>query len=263
MDINIIYSEDKTGVLWLSGETITSKDVIEANIYFLQNEKFKDVRYLIVNFLNCSNFLIPSQDVQKIAEQDIEASKINTKIHVAVLTGDAISYNTAKLWESMITETGWQTSVFETKREGIEWIQNKLNQTIPNKLLESSYRANPITISYDENLNLLTHRGVGKIMLADFINFYRNLSLYNLKPNYKVIADYSEAYTELSFEDLQTMSQRRAATAKSMGTISIALIVNSDLKDTISSLYKILLNKEYFNVKQFDNLPEAEAWLNI
>lgn len=129
--------------------------------------------------------------------------------------------------------------------------------------MNTNFRQEPIKISYDPEKNLLIHKGAGDITLADFLNFYKRLQDYNLKPNYKVIADYSEAYTELTFNDLLTMAQRRSGTAKGMGKISIALVGKSDLIKTLLKLYKVLLNEEFFKVEQFDNRLEAEAWLKV
>lgn len=163
----------------------------------------------------------------------------------------------------MVTDTAWNTGVYKTKREGIEWLEKLTGAPIPPSLFNLNFTPEPILINFDPEKNLLIHKGIGKIHFGDFINLYKRISNYNLKPNYKVIADYSDANTDLSFDDLLTMAQKRSITAKGMGKISIALVGKTDLINNLLKVYKALLNKDLFKVEQFENSLEAEAWLKV
>lgn len=263
MNINFNYTDDGKGALWLAGKSITPQDIIEANERFIEEGQFKSLKYLIISLLDCTNFSISSDNIPRIAELDIEDSNINDNLYLIILAGDPIVYSSAKLWEGMLRETNWRTAVHKTKREGIEWLQSQIKSDIPSQLFNIKFRAEPIQISYDSEKNLLVHKGVGNIKFGDFLTLYRRLSNYDIKPNYKVIADYSDAYTELSFEELLIMAQKRSDTAKDMGTISIALVGRSELIQHLLRIYKVLLNKELFKVEQFDNRLAAEAWLKV
>lgn len=263
MNINIEYTKDGAGALWHTGSIIKPQDILEASQIFFNESNFHSIKYLIFNLLNCSDFNLPTQYIQKIVEMDIDASKLNKNLHFIILTGEPLTYNTTQSWKHMLKSTNWNIEVFKTKREGVFWIENKLNLKIPPEIFEIKFKEEPIHINYNSEKNLLSHKGVGSINFGDFLNFYTRLKNYELKPNYKVIADYSEAYTNLTFEDLLIMAQKRVDTAKNMGVISIALVGKTDLIKNLLKLYKMLLDKDCFKVEQFESRIEAEAWLKV
>lgn len=263
MNINIEYTDDGKGALWHTGSVIKPQDILEANNYFFGETNFPSIQYLIFNLLNCSDFSLPTEYLQKIAEQNIDASKINKGLKFIILSGEPLVYHTLQAWKNMINSTKWSVEIFKTKREGINWLEKKFNLKIPIKIFEISFKDDPIHISYNSEKNLLSHKGIGNIKLGDFLNFYNRLKNYELKPNYKVIADYSEAHTNLTFDDLLLMAQKRVNTAKDMGIISIALVGQSELINKLLKLYKMLLDKKCFKVEQFESRIEAEAWLKV
>lgn len=263
MNINIKYTDDFTGALWLVGDSLSPEDITEANDIFMKDPRFQSLNYLIINLLECTNFLISSEHLQKIAEQDLEAATKNQQLNVLILTGEPLTYSISQAWKTMIADTNWETGIYKAKSEGIKWLENQTGKTVPLSLFNLEFTPDPIHIDFNSEKNLLVHKGIGKIHFGDFLNFYKRLSNYSLKPNYKVIADYSEAQTDLSFDDLLTMAQKRAVTADNMGKISIALVGKTDLIKNLLKVYKALLNKDLFKVEQFDSRLEAEAWLKV
>lgn len=263
MNIDIIYTNDGTGIIWLAGKYIYPQDISEANSLVLSDDRFKNVNYAILNFLNCTEFNISTENIPQLAEEDFLLSQINKNLHVAILSPEPYISNIAEAWKKTIDDTGWNIEIFGNKQSGIKWLEDSLKIKVPNILFEKSFIQEPIHIRYFPEKNLLIHKGSGKIVFGDFINFYKRLNNYKLKPNYKVIADYSDAFTQLTFNDLLTMAHKRSDTANNMGKISIALVGKTELIKNLLKIYKALLDKEQFKVEQFNSRLEAEAWLKV
>ena len=67
----------------------------------------------------------------------------------------------------------------------------------------------PISIDYNRKENVIYTKAEGVIKLSDIISYFSSAETLDLKPGYRVLADYSDAILQLSNEDIHQMARQR------------------------------------------------------
>ena len=103
----------------------------------------------------------------------------------------------------------------------------------------------------------------GVIKLSDIISYFSSAETLDLKPGYRVLADYSDAILELSSEDIYEMAGRRTMLPDTNEKISIAVFCKEDYVFGLGRMYEALLDKDKYNVMNFRSKEEAKKWLGV
>jgi hypothetical protein len=128
MPIDIRVLHDGIGILYHCHGKITGKDFIDANSLLLTfTERLKQVRYGIVDETSIDDVQISDSEMLTIAVQDKKiAAFAPPGAVVAVIAKDDFALGLARMWESFITHTGWETMTFRVKWKAELWIIEKV-----------------------------------------------------------------------------------------------------------------------------------------
>ena len=126
MPIQIKYIDGGFGVEFIGSGVVTGADIIEANKEIYSNENFSKQRYQIVDRTNCIEFLVTTEEIQKIAEQDKAAAKTNPNIIIALISTTDLQYGLSRMYEAYVGDSGFLTEVFRDRKSAEEWIENRL-----------------------------------------------------------------------------------------------------------------------------------------
>ena len=128
MPIQIRYIDGGVGVEYIGSGVLTGADIIEANRKIYRNENFSKQRYQIVDRSNCTEFRVSSEEIQKIAEQDKAAAKINPNFIVALISTTDLQYGLSRMYEAYTGVGGFSTEVFRDRKSAEEWIENRVKK---------------------------------------------------------------------------------------------------------------------------------------
>jgi len=121
----------------------------------------------------------------------------------------------------------------------------------------------PISIHYDPEQNVLYTDATGEISLGDIMSYYSEIERIDFKPQYSVLADYSEASIELNYDDLNKMASKRSSISHGSGLVKIAVFAKSDVVFGVARMYEAMIDKESYEVNAFRDREEAMQWLGI
>jgi len=121
----------------------------------------------------------------------------------------------------------------------------------------------PISINYDPDQNALFTNATGEISLEDIMRYYSEIEQMDFKPQYSVLADYSEARAGLALGDISKMTSRRYGISFGLGVIKIAVVAKSDLLFGLARMYQGMIDHKLFEVSAFRDRREALRWLKI
>ena len=88
-------------------------------------EKFIKYRYSLADYTAATKTDVSNESVNFIAELCVEASKVNPDPIVAVAANNDLFYGLARMYEALIYRTEWETMVFRSRKEAVEWIKKK------------------------------------------------------------------------------------------------------------------------------------------
>src|SRR5208337_3325109 len=128
MPIDIRVLHDGTGILYHCYGKITGKDFIDANNRLLAfTDRLKQVKYGIVDETSIDDVQISESEMLTIAVQDKKiAAYAPSGAVVAVIAKDDFAIGLARMWESFIVHTGWETMTFRIKWKAERWIIEKV-----------------------------------------------------------------------------------------------------------------------------------------
>jgi len=128
MPIDIKVLHDGMGILYHCYGTVTGKDFIEANKRVLTfNGHLKRVRYGIVDETATDDIHMAESEMLTIAVQDKKiANLVPSGAIVAVIAERDFAFGLARLWESFIEHTGWETMTFRARWKAEHWIKEKV-----------------------------------------------------------------------------------------------------------------------------------------
>ena len=121
----------------------------------------------------------------------------------------------------------------------------------------------PISINYDHDKNVLYSEAAGVITIDDIMEYYSSLATLDLRPDYRVLADYRNADLKINYDDMCKMTQRRRVLSSKIGKILIAVVASRELVFGMARMYQSLLDDDHYEVHPFKDINEAKTWLGL
>ncbi len=128
MPIDIKILHNGMGILFRCHDTVRGKDFIDANNRLLASkDRLKQVRYGLVDMTDTDGLQISESELLTITAQDKKiASFAPSAAVVAVIANDDFAFRIARLWESLIEHTGWETMTFRVRWKAESWIRERV-----------------------------------------------------------------------------------------------------------------------------------------
>ncbi len=126
MPLNLKYIDDAKGIYVTLEGKVTLDDLKAGALEAYSEEHIQNQIYQIIDFTSCSSFDLSSSDMQEIAKIDIEASKINPNIKIAIIAPSDLAFGMCRVYEAYADETGFDIMVLRSREEAASWIQEKL-----------------------------------------------------------------------------------------------------------------------------------------
>ena len=128
MPIDMKVLHDGVGILYLCHGTVAGKDFIETNKRILTlKERLKRVRYGIIDETGVDDIHLADSDMLTITAQNKKIARlVPSGAIVAVIAESAVAIGLARIWESFIEHTGWETVTFSTRQKAESWIKEKV-----------------------------------------------------------------------------------------------------------------------------------------
>jgi hypothetical protein len=128
MPIDIKVLHNGVGILCFCHGTVAGKDFIETNKRILAlNGHLKRVRYGIIDETGIDDIHLADSDMPTITAQNKKIARlVPSGAVVAIISESAVTLGLARIWESFIEHTGWETVTFSTRQKAELWIKEKV-----------------------------------------------------------------------------------------------------------------------------------------
>ena len=89
-------------------------------------EKFSKYKFSLTDVTAVTKLDLSTESINIIANLCIEASKVNPDPIVAIAANRDLMYGLARMYEALVDRTDWETMVFRSKKEAVEWIRKRV-----------------------------------------------------------------------------------------------------------------------------------------
>jgi hypothetical protein len=124
MTIQVNYLENGIGIEIIASGIVTGEEVIEAHKEIYNEEYFKKQKYKIVDRTDCTKYQVYPEDIEKIAEMDDEASRINPNLIIAVISTTALQHGMTRMWQAYMKNNVFITKNFQDRISADNWINS-------------------------------------------------------------------------------------------------------------------------------------------
>jgi len=131
MPVQINNLQDGIGIEFISSGVVTGKEIIEANKKIYTTENLLRLKYKIIDRSTCTDYRVTPGEIKIIANQDIEASKINKNIVIVLVSPTALQYGMTRMWQVHAENIGLQSKIFKDRESASEYINELFKK--PNK----------------------------------------------------------------------------------------------------------------------------------
>jgi len=124
MTVQVEYLENGIGIEIIESGIVTGEEVIEAHKEIYNEENFKKQKYKIVDRTDCTKYQVYPENIEKIAEIDDEASRINPNLIIAVISTTPLQHGMTELWRAYMKNDVFITKNFPDRTSADNWINS-------------------------------------------------------------------------------------------------------------------------------------------
>ena len=126
MPIKINILDNGYGIEFYSYGIVKGEEIIEANERIYTQEYLSKLKYKIIDRTNCTKYLVTSEEMKVIVNQDIKASKINNNIIILLVSLGPFQYGMTRMWQALSENTGFNSLIFENRDSANKYINENI-----------------------------------------------------------------------------------------------------------------------------------------
>ena len=127
MAIDLKFNDDRTGLEAIASNQVTKSDFMGACSEAFNNKNVVNQKYQILDFSQCTDFELSSDDINSLSQLAINASKINSNIIMAIIAPTDLVFGMSRIYEVYAEESGFKIKVFRNKSEAESWVESLLS----------------------------------------------------------------------------------------------------------------------------------------
>jgi len=128
MPVKINILQDGMGIEFISSGIVTGNEIIEANKKVYTQERLLQLRYKIIDRSTCTEYRVSTDEIKIIANQDIEASKINKNITILLVSSTSLQYGMTRMWQVLSEDTRFKSVIFRDRQSINVYIKDKFGE---------------------------------------------------------------------------------------------------------------------------------------
>jgi hypothetical protein len=117
----ITFWEEK-GIRWIFNSDLTNDDLLKCNQELYEDTRFLNIDYEICDFTAVEKFSLESDVVRQVARMDVEQSKRNPNIKVAIISNELVIRGLTRMYQITGDASAWETQIFNNEEDARVWI---------------------------------------------------------------------------------------------------------------------------------------------
>lgn len=114
------------GLYRLYTNKITGKEVLESNLSIQGDSRFDNLRFIVNDFTDITEFEVSENDISKIVAIDNAAARSNANIKIAIVATNADLLEWIRLYSEKMENSSYKyIRIFDTIDEAYEWARQR------------------------------------------------------------------------------------------------------------------------------------------
>jgi hypothetical protein len=112
---------EEKGIKWIFSGSLTNDDLYNCNMDLYKDSRFLDIEYELCDFTAVESFPVDSEVIVSIGKMDMEQSKINQNVKIAIISDEAVMRGLSNMYEAASYNSPWETQLFENEEDARAW----------------------------------------------------------------------------------------------------------------------------------------------
>jgi hypothetical protein len=127
MPIKVSDLDGGLGNLFVAWGRLTEQEYVEVLMRRLtqDEDRFRRYRYSLSDYSAVAGVELPTSAIEQMLPLCRTAASVNPDALVAIVADRDVAYGLSRMWEILMTETGWEIAVFRSRDEAEEWIRRE------------------------------------------------------------------------------------------------------------------------------------------
>jgi len=125
MGVRFSFLEDGRGVEIVAEGLVEGADIIAVNRQVYAEPYLGRQRYQIIDKSRCTEYAVSAEEIEQIAELDLQASRINPGIVFAIIESRQLRFSLTELWQAHLRNSPFATKSFSDRQSALRWISEK------------------------------------------------------------------------------------------------------------------------------------------
>ncbi len=124
MPVVIDIDSAQQAVMLTATGAVRGDELVAANRTFFRDRmaEFRACRTWLGDYTQATLEQVDIHHLRILAQISVDAARHNPRLCVAIVTGKDLSFGTARAWENLAAETGWNTMVFRSRAQAQQWL---------------------------------------------------------------------------------------------------------------------------------------------
>ena len=115
---------EEKGIKWVFSGILTNDNLLNCNKELYEDPRFLDIEYELCDFTAVKSFPLDSEVINMVGKMDLEQSKRNPNIKVAVISNAPVMIGLTNMYEAAAYSSPWETQFFENIEDARAWIKD-------------------------------------------------------------------------------------------------------------------------------------------
>jgi hypothetical protein len=127
MPLQVQYLDQGRGVVFTATGMLTGEEFVRTNAEILSRDLVAEpYLYGLFDFDGVEAVSVSANDIREVASRNVAESVKMPKLVVAVHATSNLTYGLARMWEILVEQSGWTTSVFRDRSEAVAWLKKEV-----------------------------------------------------------------------------------------------------------------------------------------
>jgi hypothetical protein len=135
MPIVVKYIDAGRGVIYMGQGIVTGADLLGANKEIYSRDLAAEpYHYGLFDANGITGLTATIDEMRELATAAVAASRRMPQFVVAIYAKDMVTFGLARMWETLVAQSGWVTNVFRERREAVAWLKREVAERMGTRI---------------------------------------------------------------------------------------------------------------------------------
>ncbi len=121
------FVDHDRGIVHIGSGVVTGDELIEAAKEDRRIEaRARHLKHILVDFTDATELKVTAAEIRRVVDEEMVTAALAPGVAVAVAAPKDFEFGMARLWQSLVDDTGWNARIFRSRLEAETWLAEEI-----------------------------------------------------------------------------------------------------------------------------------------